>query len=972
MSKADFINKSYFERYFITRNKMLETWPKAMLLMQCGTFYEMYGYNEPDDPVFAYYNIMDCRAPWKKTEHNGKDVMCCGYPATSLEKTVKRLTLEGWYVEVHDEVGNNKKKQKIHEHKNSFSPGTFTPLNNNDLTKNCCCIFIEKKYSHAKQSPSINIAVSSINLLSGNSKLFEYQHITQFIMSSDTFEQLDRFLSINKPKEIWLFHNIPNIDDIFNFINIEPVRINKYRTDQNHKHYNLINKCKNKDIQKEILFEFFNPNDPDFWMENLGFNEHYFASISYCLLLKTIIFYNPGLTDKLSYPIIETLNNKLVLKTHSLKQLNIINTQYNSGQFSSVEKLINKCKTSMGKREFKNMLVRPTTDTKILKEDYNAIEHILKKDSYINSIRDILMNISDVEKLYRKFVMNKSIPMDISKLWQSFQCVKHINKIIKSDKKLKKYIVLKNGKLCNDDLENIIKLIEQIFNLEVCAKVLNIDPKQIIFNRDVYPDLDNEQDKWNEVNEKLNKYKSAMENIIGKENTVELHETEKSGVFFRATAARSKKVMDNKNKENNFKNKKLGVCLKNLKLSPAGDSKKKFVCHELNELYNSYTQHYSNLFEIQTCKFKQFIKNQLLELNSQIENIVNFITLIDITVNKAYISKKYNYCKPVIKAKSKKAFVNASELRHPLVEHIQTNEVYTTNDIILGKKTDGILLYGTNTSGKSTLIKSIGISVVMAQAGMYVPASNFEFKPYNTLYTRILGNDNLFKSLSTFATEMSEFSSIYNYADENSLVLGDELCSGTEHPSAIGIICSGLEKFCNDKVSFIFATHCHELDNIKELKKFKNLDWKHLHFAYNDYEGLVYYRKLREGKGPDHYGIEICKNFNFLPEFHERANYFREQYLNKDSLKIKQSKYSSKKIKGNCELCGKIGVDMHHLNPQEYAGENGYIGSHHKNHKANLANVCKVCHENVTINKIIHKRIKTPDGYKLVEISREK
>ena len=93
------------------------------------------------------------------------------------------------------------------------------------------------------------------------------------------------------------------------------------------------------------------------------------------------------------------------------------------------------------------------------------------------------------------------------------------------------------------------------------------------------------------------------------------------------------------------------------------------------------------------------------------KNIVNFITLIDITVNKAYISKKYNYCKPVIKNKSKKAFVNASELRHPLVEHIQTNEVYTTNDIILGKKTDGMLLYGTNTSGKSTLIKSIGISV---------------------------------------------------------------------------------------------------------------------------------------------------------------------------------------------------------------------------------------------------------------------
>ena len=115
-------------------------------------------------------------------------------------------------------------------------------------------------------------------------------------------------------------------------------------------------------------------------------------------------------------------------------------------------------------------------------------------------------------------------------------------------------------------------------------------------------------------------------------------------------------------------------------------------------------------------------KNQLLELNNEIRNIVNFVTLIDIITNKAFITKKYNYCKPVIKNKCKKAFVNVDDLRHPLVEHIQTNEVFTANDISLGKKTDGMLLYGTNTSGKSTLIKSIGIAVVMAQAGMFVPA----------------------------------------------------------------------------------------------------------------------------------------------------------------------------------------------------------------------------------------------------------
>ena len=159
--------------------------------------------------------------------------------------------------------------------------------------------------------------------------------------------------------------------------------------DEEHDYSDLIKKVKNKDIQKEILLDFFKPNDPDYWIENTGFNDNYNVTICYILLLKIILFYNHSLTCKLSNPIIESLNNKLILKTHSLKQLNIINTQYNSGPFSSIEKLINKCKTSMGKREFKNILVSPTTNVETLKQDYNMIEHVLKKQEYINAIRDI-------------------------------------------------------------------------------------------------------------------------------------------------------------------------------------------------------------------------------------------------------------------------------------------------------------------------------------------------------------------------------------------------------------------------------------------------------------------------------------------------------------------------------------------------------------------------------------------------------
>ena len=127
-------------------------------------------------------------------------------------------------------------------------------------------------------------------------------------------------------------------------------------------------------------------------------------------------------------------------------------------------------------------------------------------------------------------------------------------------------------------------------------------------------------------------------------------------------------------------------------------------------------------------------------------------------------------------------------MRHCLIEHLQTNELYVANDISLGfDKCNGILLYGTNAVGKSSLIRSIGICIVLAQAGMFVPCSEFTYKPYCKIFTRILGNDDIFKGLSTFAVEMSELRTILNNSDENSLILGDELCSGTETNSAISI-----------------------------------------------------------------------------------------------------------------------------------------------------------------------------------------
>lgn len=334
-----------------------------------------------------------------------------------------------------------------------------------------------------------------------------------------------------------------------------------------------------------------------------------------------------------------------------------------------------------------------------------------------------------------------------------------------------------------------------------------------------------------------------------------------------------------------------------------------------------------------------------------LEEIAKFVGKIDVIICKAYLAKKYHYCRPEILFSAKKACVNAMELRHVLIENLLQNEIYVPNNISLGiGEVDGILLYGTNAVGKTSFIRALGIAIIMAQSGMYVPCSKFEYKPYQAMYSRILSNDNLFKGLSTFAVEMSELRVILKQADENSFILGDELCSGTEMESALSIFMAALEHLHDKQTSFIFATHFHEIADYEEIHSLHKIRLKHLEVWYDrEKDCLVYDRKIKEGSGERNYGLEVCKSL-YLPDiFMERAYQLRRKYNieNDGSLSHTTSHYNAKKIKGFCEKCHiRIGEEIHHLQEQQMADENGFIeGYFHKNHPGNLMTVCKKCHD---------------------------
>ena len=343
------------------------------------------------------------------------------------------------------------------------------------------------------------------------------------------------------------------------------------------------------------------------------------------------------------------------------------------------------------------------------------------------------------------------------------------------------------------------------------------------------------------------------------------------------------------------------------------------------------------------------------EYHKSLKEFYGFLSDIDFYCSGAKIAIQNNYSRPKI-VKKEKSFLNIKDLRHPIVEKIHTETEYITNDIHLGETTDGILLFGTNACGKSTFMKAVGLNIILAQTGLFVAASLFEYKPYTQIFTRILNNDNIFRSQSSFAVEIQELKSILNRSDKNSLILGDELCSGTETKSALCIISSGLNTLCKRKSTFIFTSHLHELTTMKEINDLENLEIYHLKINYNKEKNLLIYdRKLEKGSGPSIYGLQVCEAMGLSNDFISYA----KKILNKmndqnDILNQQQSHYNPNIFMNQCEICQSKGnLETHHIQDQQFANENNMIKHFHKNNQHNLVPLCKKCHLKVTNHELI-------------------
>jgi DNA mismatch repair protein MutS len=927
------------------------------LLYQSGSFLEVYStYSPTEDPkliktkgpnifsLSSLLNIICTRKDKSINEISLKNPYLLGFPIVSAPKFIKLLVDNNFTVLTITQITQPPKPER--KLTAIYSPGTYIENIQNPESNFTLNIYIEEI------NKIICCGLSAIDLSSGKCIIFEcHSKIEDNKLALD-----DAICFINNisPKEIIIYNTTSLTKDfLLPYMEIEKRYYHYYNTIDNK--YTKLNY--QNELLKNIFSKYSSLISP---IETLELDKYIFATISLVGLLDFLVDHNNKLLIDLDRPQIYTTNKHLFLGNNAVYQLNVDNNNNNNNK--GLINILNQSSTAMGKRFIKNRLVAPLINKDQLNDIYDKAE-IFIKDNKWKKIEVFLNGIQDIERLKRRIGLKIINPCELYNFIKS--CENIVDLITYLDRE--NINIYPTNKLIKK-LNKLIKYCNKNYLMDKLKIYMLADISESLFNKGLYEDIDKLDSGLIDDQSIINIVQVAIEKIIGK---IRIKKSEKSGYFIQLT----------KIKADTFKQK-----LEKMEYIEINNEKiytKQIIfenSHKTVKVYLSFLKEKSAEINKSESELANLVKSKFIEstdylykkYSKLLSKLCEFIEQLDYYKTIAKTSCLYNYVRPIINEKEY-SFVNCKQLRHPIVEKIIDYE-YVPHDIHIGEELKGMLIYGVNSAGKSVLMKALGLSVIMAQSGFFVPATEYIFSPFTAIYTRITSNDNIYRGMSSFVSEILELNAIQKRADKRTLIIGDEACNTTESVSGTAIVSATLIKLSQVNASFIFATHLHEIIDLDIIKNIKTIKAFHLSVNYdNATNKLIYDRQLCEGNGDRIYGISVA---NFLidnKDFIELANSIKNVILKQNNSIItdKKSKYNSGIYVYECQICGnvpnkkEVPLDTHHINFQKDCKDGFVIGKNHipKNSKQNLIVLCKPCHNDVHSDKItLNKYIMTSEG----------
>jgi len=958
------------EVYFDLQLHFEEKYGKdALVLMEIGTFFEVYEVNNDDmkvgkaKEIAELLNIQLTRKSKAILENSVSNPLLAGVPAVSLDRYLARLIDTKKYtiivVKQKGEMPNIKRYVA-----NIISPGTNFEYLNEPTENNIVSLLIDENagiYSVGYAAIDVSTGKTICNEIHStrDDKTYALDEAFNLLQTYSTSEVIITLDSKDLDKE-WLIH----------YLELESL------------HYSVNTKRFKISFQNELFTRVFSINSFLSSIEFLDLERHPYTTESLAVLIDFIIEHDESIIEKMNKPQFLGNNRYMYIGNNAMEQLSVISRDPSD---ITLLDLIDKTSTAFGKRLLKERLLNPICDKALLEKRYDLTELLLPN---INRFETHLKQIYDLERITRRIKLRKLHPVELTYIAMSLEAILKL-----LDDAHEQGLDIEDN--LYDDVAEMLKVLHDTFELNICARFRIEQINDNLFKDGVYPAIDSIVTKQAREVSKMDDVALYVESLFEKDKLF-------SGVAKGANKYVTVAYLESEGYYLNLTKNRFTLIEKSLKDSFVTIDNQHHFFKDFNykylknavkvqaPLFEEITRNY----ETSQVKLVSLVKQRYVESLDLLENrfslllekLITFIANIDVAISNAKCSKTMNLSRPHIEEGS---FYEAVGLRHPIIESNDERGIYIPNDVYLGSNNDtfhnhitlnasdgedvlGVLLYGINSSGKSSLMKSIGLSVVLAQAGFFVPAVELRFGLYDKLFTRIVSQDNLYKGLSTFAVEMMELKNIFNRANERSLVLGDEISQGTETESALAIVSSAILKLISLKSTFIFATHLHQLESIPQLQSLKNLIFLHLGIKYDESnDSLIYNRVLQLGMGDSLYGLEFAKSLHMDKEFLTMAQTIRENLNHggsemKKLRKQKRSKYHKDLYLSKCALCEESVEDVHHIAEQHDASDSGHIDHYHKNHKYNLIPLCKHHHKLVHDSKItISGFVMTSEGLKL-------
>lgn len=547
--------------------------------------------------------------------------------------------------------------------------------------------------------------------------------------------------------------------------------------------------------------------------------------------------------------IVKENNKYLKMDIHTKRNLELTETLRLKQRQYSLLWLLDKTKTAMGSRLLKTYIENPLIDKNEINKRYDMVEKLQDEFILAEDLKNLLYHVYDLERLSGRIAFNNANARDLLQLKSSLHVLPDIKNILEA---------LNFKKI--DDLSELYDLLEKSIyeNPPVTVR------EGYLIKGGYNKELDELKNLRTNGKDFIAKFEASEREKTGIK-TLKVGYNRVFGYYIEVSKGMKNLVKDSYGYE---RKQTLSNCERYI--SPILKEKESIILNAEEKIIDLEYE----LF----CEIKNKIKLYIPKLQS----VAKIISEIDVLLSFATISTENNYIRPILLDENR---INILDNRHAVVENVLDGE-YVKNDIIMDENTNILLITGPNMAGKSTYMRQLAITIIMAQIGCFVPASEASMMIFSAIYTRIGASDDLVSGKSTFMVEMSEANNAIQNADKNSLILFDELGRGTATYDGMALAYAIIEYIHNNiGCKTLFSTHYHELTQLEN--KLKNLKNVHVS-AYEENGKITFLHKIKDGSIDRSYGIHVARLALLPDELIKRAEQILLQYENKNEQKIVQ------------------------------------------------------------------------------------